>query len=137
MKRLKKISVLLIAMLIMSALSTTAFAKAKYNVPTSGDYYQLNSRGRWVKTGSFAATYKSDGRILTFTHVSDNMIDYTYQYKWSKTLLKKMTRIDYGSGSTSITTTSFKYKGGLPKKENSGFPGFSFYSSSDIRSPRP
>ena len=106
MKRTRRIAFLLVTVLVMSLMSISAFAKGgKVNVPTAGEYYEWDytdykedpvtgkwvpTSGKYVKEGSFTATYDKTGKIKSFTKydVLGNVISKT-TYKWKKDFIYK------------------------------------------------
>ncbi|MBR1899490.1 MAG: hypothetical protein IJ820_00295 [Lachnospiraceae bacterium] len=106
MKRVKKLVALLLAVTLLAAIPTVAYAASGY-VPTKATYYYLEN-GKWNKDSERTLSYNSSGKIKKVTYkYSDGYSGWT-KYSWKGNFV---TKISYKDGGYN----SFKYKGSKRK----------------------
>ena len=140
MKKSRKLMMVLLAVLIIAMIPTTAFAKkakkggkgGKWYVPTAGTEYEWDKqKNDWVPVNrTFEAKFDNKGRVKTLTYTSvqkDTLkvqaVD-SYTFAWKGDLLSKERNVDADyddQGRVHGTTyeTSYKYKGKKLSKYNS------------------
>ena len=138
MKKSRKLMMVLLAVLIIAMIPTTAFAKkakkggkgGKWYVPTAGSLeYWDKEKNAWQPSGeTFTANFDNKGRVkaVTYTYTDTDTkrvwSSDTYTYTWKGDFLKSKKNVDTytnteGQVSGSTYETTYKYKGKKPSRE--------------------